>query len=99
MGEGEENWPENVVRSKGVVRVKDFPGLYDALGGEIIHDGPRYIICAECGAEMRDGLVVHQKPRTYAIAYEPEEGCAVRPYYLERHIGVSCGCAAKWGLA
>jgi hypothetical protein len=32
------------------------------------------------------------KPETYAVRYQGEI------FYLERHIGIACGCAAKRGL-
>lgn len=132
---GEENWPENVIKSKGVLdggKSYDDPptegwfkrgDIYNAdgelitpghnpheteLGGEgigtgycddhvawghIVSDGPRPIICADCGKPIMDGLVFHMKPEVYAITIDGET------FYLERHIGLSCGCAAKRGLA
>ncbi len=83
---GEEKWPANVVRSKGVIDERD-----SALGG-IVVDGPRPIVCADCGVEVRDGIVFHLKPECFTVLYGTEE------FYAERHIGVSCGCALKRGL-
>lgn len=103
---GEENWPENVVRSvrpkSYINRPRNSPleleevltdGYYykDELG-EIVYDGPRLLICADCGKVPDDGAVFHVKPEVYAIKYKGEV------FYLERHIGVACGCAKKRGL-
>ena len=94
---GEEAWPENVVRSKGSYypsyrrRFRVRGQLVDL--GRVIADGPRPIVCADCGTPIHDGLVVHMKPETYAVWYKDER------FYLERHIGVACGCAKKRGLA
>lgn len=88
---GEENWPENVVRSRGHVVYGMF-GWRDLIPrplGKVIADGPRPIICADCGKAVPDGLVVHLKPTTYEVRYGNET------FFLERHIGVGCGCAAK----
>lgn len=106
---GEETWPENVVRSKSVLdgRGDDWDdehadntapvgvGYCDTgiAWGKILSEGPRPIICADCGTPIKDGLVVHMKPETYAILIRGEV------FYIERHIGVSCGCAAKRGFA
>lgn len=101
---GEESWPGNVVRSRGVIEADDLSHYWANFGGvfayrlgetalqEIVHDGPRTVICADCGEPQTDGNVVHMKPAAYAIRYKGET------FYLERHIGVSCGCAAKRGL-
>ena len=98
---GEETWPENIARSKrtleavGDLHLLGLPLQFYQIGslGAIVHDGPRPIICADCGAPVTDSVVVHLKPETYAVRYLGET------FYLERHIGVSCGCAAKRGLA
>lgn len=101
---GEENWPKNVVRTRGVIEADDLSHYWANFGGafayrlgetalqEIIHDGPRTVICADCGTPQTDGNVVHLKPAAYAIRYKGET------FFLERHIGVACGCAAKRGL-
>jgi len=88
---GEESWPENVVRTLGIVD-SEMPLDDGLLLGEIVRDGPRPIICADCGKSIVDGFVVHMKPEVYAVWYKDET------FYLERHIGVSCGCAAKRGF-
>ena len=98
---GEETWPENIAKSKraleadGGVQVHGLPVQFYQIGslGAIVQDGPRPIICADCGAPVTDCVVVHLKPETYAVRYLGEI------FYLERHIGVKCGSAAKRGLA
>lgn len=99
---GEENWPEGVVRSKGGVKSDDWSAgrqgwdvLSDVLGG-FVSDGPRPALCADCGVVPADGLLIHLKPETYRVFHE--RGGRTEELYLERHIGVSCGCAAKRGL-
>lgn len=95
---GEESWPENVVRSKGKIDLGDLGFLRDAKWdapepphlGRIEDDGPRVIICSECGKPVKDGNVVHRKPQTYAFVYKGET------FYLERHLCL--GCARKRGL-
>ncbi len=89
----EASWPESIVRSKGSVDAEDMVclGLLTNLG-RVIHDGPRPAVCADCGEVPEDGLLVHVKPETYAVTYQGET------FYLERHLGVACGCAAKRGL-
>lgn len=101
---GEENWPGNVRRSIGVIEADDAYHAWRSLDGEIaykigetalqriVYDGPRAVICADCGRPQTDGNVIHMKPEAYAVLYKGET------FYLERHIGVSCGCAAKRGL-
>ncbi len=99
---GEDRWPESVVRSNGVLMFgargvsgrtpRDEQDTDWTLFGPIVHDGPRAVICADCGVPIVDGYVVHVKPETYAVEYLGET------FYLERHIGVSCGCAARRGL-
>ncbi len=90
---GEASWPEDIVRSKGSVDGDDMVWLVRLTSlGKIIHDGPRAAVCADCGKVPEDGLLVHVKPETYAVAYQCET------FYLERHLGVACGCAAKRGL-
>lgn len=83
---GEENWPKNVVRSKEVLHL---PIRRRSLG-RVLAEGPRVIVCADCGAAQNDGNVIHLKPEIYAIAWKGET------FYLERHLCKSC--AAKRGL-
>jgi hypothetical protein len=83
---GEDSWDPTIPRSKGTV-----PFEKGALGEVILTDGPRVIICANCGMTIT-GPVFHLKPETYSVEY----GGWV--FYIERHIGVACGCAAKLGL-
>lgn len=96
---GEETWSSDVVRSKRIVDFdssgwKDWmaEALIDEFDGPIVHDGPRPAICADCGKAPENGLLIHLKPETYAVRIESEV------FFLERHIGVACGCAAKRGL-
>jgi len=93
---GEETWPDSVIKSKGVhewgmLHVVEVIHPFKPLGG-IIFDGPRQLICADCGIPIMDGRIIHLKPERYAVSYGGET------FYLERHIGVSCGCASKRGL-
>ena len=91
---GEENWPDNVVRSKSVGDIDRslcWGNEEDVDLGNIVADGPRLLVCADCGAPQT-GPVIHMKPETYTLVYRGE------PFYLEKHIGVACGCAAKRGL-
>lgn len=89
----EESWPENVVRSRGTLEGDGMVWLGLLLGlGKVVQDGPRAAICADCGKAPDDGLLIHMKPETYAVRYQGEI------FYLERHIGIACGCAAKRGL-
>ena len=93
---GEENWPENVVRSKGLWDFLAPSMLRQILHplrplGKVIVDGPRAVICADCGSPT-NGVVLHVKPEIYAIRYEEQI------FYLERHVGIDCGCAAKRGF-
>lgn len=101
---GEESWPENVVRSKGELSLDLLlSGVGDVIEalttdlefkvpriGKVISDGPRPIICADCGTPIVDGNVVHMKPETYAITYKGET------FYLERHLCIAC--AEKRGV-
>ena len=57
-----------------------------------LFDGPRPVICADCGVPIEDGKVIHFKPERYAVRYHGQT------FYLERHLGVTCGCAAKRGF-
>lgn len=97
---GEESWPENVVRSRGRVDTnqlyfsdKKYPHerypVHPSGLGEILADGPRWLVCADCGKEQR-GRVIHLKPAVYAVVYQGET------FYLERHLCVAC--ARKRGL-
>lgn len=86
----EETWPEGVVRSKATIECRD--DLGDTLGKVIKTDGPRPIVCADCGQPIVDGLVFHVKPETYRVTWHGWT------FYMERHIGVTCGCAKKRGL-
>lgn len=89
---GEEAWDPKIPRSRGVIHATQTFGAH-VLGEVQFHDGPRVIVCADCGAPVTDGLVFHLKPETYAVIYKNET------FYLERHIGIKCGCAAKRGLS
>ncbi len=89
----EESWPEDVVRSRGTLEGDGMVWLGLLLDlGKVVRDGPRAAICADCGKAPDDGLLIHMKPETYAVRYQGET------FFLERHIGVTCGCAAKRGL-
>jgi len=93
---GEETWPPGVIKSKGVhewgmLHVVEVIHPLMPLG-QLIFDGPRPVICADCGVPIEDGKVIHFKPERYAVRYHGQT------FYLERHLGVTCGCAAKRGF-
>jgi hypothetical protein len=104
----EDDWDPRIPRSKGVARFREGAAIRPAMEqgwlfimiapteeglGEILkHDGPRVLVCADCGVPVEDGRVFHVKPETYSVIYRGET------FYIERHIGLRCGCAMKRGL-
>ncbi len=87
----EETWDKSIPRSKGVVDLSLYSG-FQSLGNIVTTDVSRQIVCADCGVPAEGGVVCHLKPETYTVRYKGEE------FYIERHIGVACGCAKKRGL-
>jgi len=83
---GDEAWDEKIPRSRGHI---DLDQAHIDLGYIVELDKERQIICADCGTPAEGGIVCHLKPVTYEARYKGEI------FFLERHIGVQCGCAFK----